>query len=163
RDALTRAADRLEAARYAAEPPSLGTMATDVRQVLEWYRRRVPRARRLHAALLPGSGRDQLRSGLLRGPAAAPTTATPHHTPARRAAPRQRPGPAAVPPPPRAPRRPDPGHHPGLSAPRRPCRAATPAGPRCAVPRCAPLRPAAPRCAADPATKSVTRRRHAAA
>jgi len=76
RDALTRAADRLEAARYAADPPSLGTMATDVRQVLEWYRRRVPRARRLHAALLPGSGRAQLRSVLPRGRAAAPTPAT---------------------------------------------------------------------------------------
>ena len=73
-DALTRAAGRLEAARYAARPPSLGTMGEDVRRVLDQRRRHAPRGRRLRAALLPGDGTAQLRS-LLPGarPAPAPS------------------------------------------------------------------------------------------
>ncbi|PYG00311.1 protein of unknown function [Georgenia satyanarayanai] len=62
RDALDRATDRLESARYAARTPELGTMREDVRRVVEWQRGRVTRRRRLLATLLPTSGRTQLGS-----------------------------------------------------------------------------------------------------
>lgn len=62
RDALDRATDRLESARYAALTPELGTMREDVRRVVEWQRGRVTRRRRLLATLLPTSGRTQLGS-----------------------------------------------------------------------------------------------------
>ncbi|MBD8063202.1 transglutaminase family protein [Oceanitalea stevensii] len=60
REALNRATDRLESARYAAQTPELGTMREDVRQVVEWQRARVTRRRRLLATLLPAGGRAQL-------------------------------------------------------------------------------------------------------
>ncbi|WP_152192981.1 transglutaminase family protein [Georgenia satyanarayanai] len=71
REALDRATDRLESARYAAQTPDVGTMREDVRQVMEWQRARVTRRRRLLATLLPSSGRAQLGS-LLPGRRAHP-------------------------------------------------------------------------------------------
>ncbi|WP_454085809.1 transglutaminaseTgpA domain-containing protein [Georgenia sp. Marseille-Q6866] len=62
REALGRATDRLESARYAGQAPELGTMREDVRQVVEWQRARVTRRRRLLATLLPAGGRAQLGS-----------------------------------------------------------------------------------------------------
>lgn len=62
-DALTRATNRLESARYAPRTPPLGTMREDVRRVLEWSRARAPRAQRLRATLLPASGLSQLWVG----------------------------------------------------------------------------------------------------
>lgn len=59
-DALTRATDRVESARYAPQTPPPGTMREDVRQVLEWCRQHVPWQRRVRAALLPPSGLAQL-------------------------------------------------------------------------------------------------------
>ncbi|MCM3662475.1 DUF3488 and transglutaminase-like domain-containing protein [Georgenia satyanarayanai] len=60
REALERATDRLESARYAGQPPELGSMREDVRQVVAWQRARVTRRRRLLATLLPAGGRAQL-------------------------------------------------------------------------------------------------------
>ncbi|WP_324653628.1 DUF3488 and transglutaminase-like domain-containing protein [Georgenia sp. H159] len=61
-DALARATDRLESARYSAHTPPVSTMREDVRRVVEWCRGRTSRRRRLRAALLPASGLAQLRS-----------------------------------------------------------------------------------------------------
>ena len=60
-DALVRAATRLEDARYTPGPVRVGAMREDVRRVVEWWRRHVPRRRRALAALLPASAHAGLR------------------------------------------------------------------------------------------------------
>ncbi|HLS75102.1 MAG TPA: hypothetical protein VK046_15160, partial [Actinomycetaceae bacterium] len=67
--ALSRVVGRVENARYAAEPAQVGAMREDAAQVVQWYRRQLPRHRKVRTALFP---RSALGPRGTRAPAATP-------------------------------------------------------------------------------------------
>src|SRR5690625_2254687 len=67
--ALSRVVGRVENARYAAEPAQVGAMREDAAQVVQWYRRQLPRHRKVRTALFP---RSALGARGTRAPAATP-------------------------------------------------------------------------------------------